>query len=206
MIKIWGRETSINVQKVMWTAHEIGLEVERIDVGGPHGGLDTPEFGKLNPNRKIPVMEDGDLVLWESNSIVRHLARVHDTGGLWPTDEAELALADQWMDWQVSSLWNSLRIVFLGQIRTAPEDRDEAAIAAASQQSSAFMRMLDGHLGSRDFLTGAQFSIGDIPVGATCYRYMNLEIARPDLRHVEAWYERLQTRAAYRDHVMYPMS
>jgi len=196
MIKIWGRETSINVQKVMWTAHEIGLDVERIDVGGPHGGLDTPEFTALNPNRKIPVMEDGDLVLWESNAIVRHLARTRDAGGLSPAGEAQLALADQWMDWQVSSFWKSLRLVFLGQIRTAPADRDDDAIAAAAEQSSAFMQMLDKHLASRDFVTGDQFSIGDIPVGATCYRYMNLEIDRPGLPHVEAWYDRLKVRAA----------
>ena len=127
MLKIWGRTSSINVQKVMWTVAELGLPHERIDVGGSFGGLDGPEYAALNPNRLIPVLQDGAIAVWESNAIVRYLAARHGAGGLWPEDPGRRSEADRWMDWQLTTLQPAISPIFWGLIRTPPEKRDTGA-------------------------------------------------------------------------------
>jgi glutathione S-transferase len=146
MLTIWGRTTSGNVQKVMWAVGELGLVHERIDAGQKFGRLDTPEFGRLNPNRRIPTIEDGDVVLWESNVIVRYLAARYGAGKLWPEDPAVRGVADQWMDWQQTALSPDMRTVFWGLVRTPVEKRDGAAIAAAVQRLKELWAMLDAWL------------------------------------------------------------
>jgi len=111
VIKIWGRGTSINVQKTIWLADEMGLEVEREIVGGKHGGLDTPEYGAMNPNRRVPTLQIDDFYLWDSQAIMRYLMANYDAGPLWPDDPKQRAHADQWMEWNVSTLWRFLRPV-----------------------------------------------------------------------------------------------
>lgn len=206
MLKIWGRNNSINVQKVMWTVAELGLEHQRIDVGGQYGGLDTPEYGALNPNRLIPTLEDDGVVVWESNAIVRYLASRYGNGKLWPADSARRARADQWMDWMLTSLLPDLTLVFWGLIRTPPEKRDLAAIGMAAEKLGRTFAILDAHLTGHRFVTGEHLTMGDIPLGAACYRYHKLEIDRPHLPALEAWYARLQERPAYRTHVMIPLT
>ncbi len=202
MLKIWGRSNSINVQKAMWAVGELGLEHERIDVGGQFGGVDTADFLAKNPNGRIPALEDGDLVLWESNVIVRYLAARYGAGSLAPADPALHAIADQWMDWQQTTVLPELFVPFWGLIRTAPEDRDIAAIGQAAVNLGGIMGRLDAHLADRDFVTGRTFSMGDIPLGASCYRYLALDIERPDLPNIGRYYDRLRTREPFRTHVM----
>ena len=127
MLKILGRSSSINVQKVMWCAAELGAEVERIDIGGKYGGNDTPEYLGLNPNGLVPTMEDGEVVLWESNTIVRYLAETRGSPPWFATDAAGRGLASQWMDWYLTRLHPPMTVIFMGQVRTAPEDRDREA-------------------------------------------------------------------------------
>jgi len=206
MLKVWGRNNSINVQKVMWTVAELDLAYERVDVGGPFGGLDTAEYGRLNPNRLIPVLEDGSAVIWESQAIVRYLASRYGSGNLWPEDPAERAIADQWMDWKVTRIIPDLGIVFLGLIRTPEAERDMAAIEQAAERLAISFAILDKALEDKPFVTGEVFNMGDIPVGAACYRYHSLDIARPDLPHLSRWYGQLQERATFREHVMIPLS
>ena len=206
MLKIWGRNNSINVQKVMWTIGELGLEHERIEAGGAFGGLDTSAYGALNANRKVPTIEDGSTVVWESNACVRYLAARYGAGGLWPTDPATRAMADMWMDWQQTSLLADMTVVFWGLVRTPEADRDLAAIAAAAERLGGTWRLLDQHLAGRTFVAGDDFTMGDIPVGAACYRYYQLAIERPKLAAIEAWYGRLQERAPFRSHVMIPLT
>lgn len=208
MLKVWGRTNSINVQKVMWAVGELGLGLahERVDAGGQFGGLDTAPYGAMNPNRLIPVIEDGGAVVWESNAIVRYLAACHGTGTLWPEDPARRALADRWMDWQLTTVHPALGPVFQGLIRTPPERRDAAAIAAGAERLVAAMRLLDGHLAGAAFVAGDALTMGDLPVGCVCWRYRELPIARPDLPNLERWFEALQTREAYRRHVMLPLT
>ena len=116
MLNIWGRNNSINVQKVMWTVGELGLEHHRIDAGGRFGGLDTPEFDALNPNRLVPAIEDDGVVVWESNTIVRYLAARYGADSLWPADPARRAQADKWMDWMITSLLPDMTVVFWGLV------------------------------------------------------------------------------------------
>jgi glutathione S-transferase len=206
MLRIWGRTNSINVQKVMWAVGELGLAHERIDAGGAFGALDTPEYGALNPNRRIPTVEDDGVVVWESNACVRYLAARYGAGRLWPEDVRRRARADMWMDWQQTTLLADMTLVFLGLIRTPEAQRDQAAIKAAAERLGVTWRVLDEHLADRRFVAGDTLTIGDIPVGAACYRYYNLPIARPSLPNLEAWHERLKQRPAFREHVMLPIT
>lgn len=202
MLTLWGRNTSINVQKVLWLLGELDLAYERIDVGGAFGGLDKPEFLALNPNGLIPVLEDGNVHIWESHAILRYLAAKYDAGGLWPEDPADRAQADQWMEWHVSTLYPDFIAAFLGLVRTPPSQRNMASIELSAKRAGWHYEKLEEHLAGRDFICGDRLTIGDIPLGATLYRYFTLEIERPDLPNIEAWYARLQERAAYRDGIM----
>lgn len=206
MLTIWGRTSSINVQKVMWTVAELGLEHERIDAGGAFGRLDTPEYGRLNPNRRIPVVVDGEVVVWESNACVRFLAARYGEGGLWPTDPAQRAGADMWMDWMVSTILPDLTVTFWQLVRTPAEKRDMPAVEAAASRLGPIWGILDTHLADRSFVAGDQLTIGDIPVGAAFWRYRALDIARPSLPNVERWGARLESREPYRKHVMLPLT
>ncbi|HJQ83199.1 MAG TPA: glutathione S-transferase family protein, partial [Candidatus Binatia bacterium] len=181
MLRVWGRTNSGNVQKVMWAIGELGLVHARIDAGGEHGRLDTEAYGQLNPNRRVPTLEDGDVVLWESNVIVRYLAARYGSGSLWPEDPALRGVADQWMDWQQTTLGPELRIVFWGLVRTPPAQRDQRRIDAAVSSLRELWARLDGHLAQHAYVAGDAFTMGDIPVGMMCYRYQALDIERTRL-------------------------
>ncbi len=206
MVRIWGRTNSINVQKVMWAVGELGLAHQRIDAGGAFGGLDTDEYGERNPNRRVPTLEDEGLVMWESNACVRYLAARYDAGGLWPEEPVARARADMWMDWQQTTLLADMVVVFWGLIRTPEDKRDHGAIDAATKRLGGIWRVLEAQLAGRRFVGGDRLTIGDLPVGATCYRYFGLPIERPELPNLEAWYERLKQRPAFREHVMLPIT
>jgi glutathione S-transferase len=203
VLKVWGRKTSVNVQKVMWTVAELGLAHERADVGGAFGGLDTPQFAKLNPNRQIPVIEDDGLTLWESAAIIRHLARTRGADTLYPNSARELAHADQWMDWAATSLYaDIISTAFIGLIFTPAANRNTAAVDASIARAGERLAILDAHLAGRSYILGDRLTVADIPAGGLMYRYFTLPIARPSLPNVEAWNARLAARPAYRDHVM----
>ena len=205
MLKILGRKTSSNVQKVLWGAVELGLDFERSDIGGPFGGNDKPDYLALNPNGLVPTIIDDGFVLWESNSCLRYLAAVHGAGGLWPTDARIRADAERWMDWQISALSPSLGVVFRGLVRTPPDERDPAAIAAARDRSAALFAMLDDALAERPFVAGDKLTIGDISVGIAAYRWYHLDIEREDYANLARWYDRLTERPGYREHIMNPL-
>lgn len=203
MLKVWGRKTSVNVQKVMWAVGELGLAHERIDAGGPFGGLDAPAYGKLNPNRLVPTIEDNGFVLWESQPIVRYLAETYGRGQLAPEGRHGYARADQWSDWAITTLYaDIIGSCFLGLIRTPAKDRDTARIATAAENAGKKLAILDAHLAGRKWIVGDHLSFADICAGAQMYRYYNLEIERPRLGNVIAWYQRLTDRKPYQEHVM----
>ena len=214
MLVVWGRKNSINVQKVMWTIGELGLAHERKDVGGLFGGLDTADYGALNPNRRIPTLVDEDgTTIWESHAIVRYIAARYGGGTLWPEDPAARAGSDRWLDWMQTTLLPNLAPVFLGLIRTPAEERDMARIERAARAMGETWRILDAHLEGegKSFVAADALTIGDIAVGAACYRYRALDIeglgiARPALPNIAAWYARLQERDPFRTHVMIPLS
>lgn len=206
MLKIWGRTNSINVQKVMWAVTELGLPHERIDAGGPFGGLDTPEYMAKNPNSRIPTIDDNGVIVWESNAVVRYLAARYGAGRLWPIDAAHRSEADRWMDWQHTTIAPDMHPVFWGLVRTPPEKRDTAAIKAAAERLGASWSLLDKHLAERAYVAGADFTMGDIPAGCAFWRYTKLDVAKPRLAHCDAWHQRLQERPGFRQHVTVPLS
>jgi glutathione S-transferase len=206
MLKIWGRTNSVNVKKVMWAVGELGLAHERIDAGGQFGVVGEAGYRAMNPNGKVPTIDDDGVVLWESNAIVRYLAAKHGAGGLWPTDPAARGLADRWMDWSSTSFAGPFGQVFLPLVRMPPEKRDPVAIAAAATECGKLLAIVEAGLAGQPFLGGDHLTIGDIPLGCAAYGYFNLPIDRPSLPHVEAWYQRLTERKAYRDTVMIPLT
>ena len=201
MLKVWGRKTSSNVQKVMWAIGELGLEHERVDIGGKFGGNKEPAYLALNPNGLVPTLQDGDLTLWESNSIVRYLAARYGAGKLEPADPGTRARASQWMDWQLTVVAPAIFGAFWGLIRTPPEKRDAAAIAASQAKTTDTMKMFDNALAKSAYAAGDAFSMGDIPVGIMVYRYWQLVPDRPKLANLERWYRAIEQRQAFKDHV-----
>jgi glutathione S-transferase len=203
VIKIWGRNTSSNVQKAMWAVGELGLDHERIDIGGPFGKNKEPAYLAMNPNGLVPTLEEDDgFLLWESNSVVRYLAGKYDkTGALEPRDARQRALASQWMDWQLSVAGPAITPAFWGLIRTPEEKRDMAEIKASQEKSVAAMKILDAQLGKTAFVAGPTFSYGDIPVGVICYRYRQLVPQRPATPNLDRWYDAIASRKAFHDHV-----
>ena len=205
MLRVLGRKTSINVQKVMWLAAELELEVERVDIGGPFGGNDTPEYLAKNPNGLVPTLEDGDFILWESHSIVRYLSEKYGRAPWSPEDATGRAAASQWMDWYLTKMHPHMTVIFWALIRTAPEGRDMAAVNAAVEQAGQMWTLLDRQLEGRDYLTGSEPTIADIPVGCSAARWFTMEVERPALPRLEAWYERIKDRPGYQDHVIMPL-
>jgi len=206
MLKIWGRINSINVQKVLWAVDELHIPYERLDAGMQFGVVDEPFYRKMNPNGRVPTIDDDGFVLWESNAIVRYLSARHGAGTLWPSDPKERADADRWMDWASSTLAAPIFPVFWGLIRTPPEKRDDKAIAEGVRKLNAAFEVLEQSLEGRDYVAGAAFTMGDIPVGVHVYRWSALPIDRPVLPRVEGYHRRLQQRAPFKQHVMLPLS
>ena len=201
MLKVWGRNTSSNVQKVMWALGEIGLKYERIDIGGAFGKNKEAAYLAMNPNGLVPTLEEEDgFTLWESNSVVRYLAAKHRSN-IEPADPKARALANQWMDWQLSVVVPAIYGAFWGLIRTPPEKRDAAAIAASQAKTTDAMKILDAQLAKTPFVAGDAFSMGDIPVGIMAYRFRQLVPERPPLPNLERWYAGLKKRAPFRDNV-----
>jgi glutathione S-transferase len=203
MIKIWGRNNSVNVQKAMWAIGELGLACERIDVGGAFGKTKEPPYLAMNPNALVPTLEEEDgFTLWESNSIVRYLAAKHDKAAILdPKDPKARAVASQWMDWQLSVVGPAITPVFWGLIRTPPEKRDLAAIDASKKRTIEVMGTLNTQLGKTPYVAGSAFSYGDIPVGTMCYRFVQLVPERPSMPHLDRWYAAISARQAFKDHV-----
>ena len=202
MLKIWGRNTSSNVQKVIWALAEMKIPFERIDVGGAFGKTKDQFYLAMNPNSLVPTLEEEDgFTMWESNSIVRYLAGKHAARVLEPADLKVRARAQMWMDWQLSVMAPAITPVFWGLIRTPPEKRDEAAIEAGRVKTNAAMKILDAQLAKTAFVAGDTLTTGDIPVGIVAYRYQRLIPDHPKLAHFERWYASISSRPAFQEHV-----
>jgi len=205
-IKIWGRNDSSNVQKVLWCCGELAIDFERVDLGGKFGKNKEPAYLAMNPNGLVPTIEDGGLILWESNTIVRYLTEKYGGGKLIDATPEGRAQADRWMDWQLTTLGPAIVPLFWGYVRTAAEKRDAAALKAALEKSSAAWKIVDDRLAKNEYLAGKIFTIGDIPLGVWVYRWFNLPIERPKLDHLSRWYADLQRRPAYQKYIMIPMT
>ncbi|MGE5640521.1 MAG: glutathione S-transferase family protein [Clostridia bacterium] len=205
MLRIWGRTNSVNVKKALWACEELGLKYERIDAGLQFGVNKTPEYLKMNPTGLVPTLEDDGFQLWESHTIVRYLAAKHGLGTLCPSDLRQRADAERWMDWAFT-LQRAMRDVFWGLIRTPAEKRDAKAIEAGVRASNDLMRIPEAALAARPYVAGAAFTMGDIPLGCEVQRWMRVPIERPRMPAVEAWFERLRERPAFRSIVDIPLT
>ena len=206
MLKLWGRNNSVNVQKAIWCLEELKVPYERIDAGMQFGVVNEPHFRKLNPNGLVPVIEDGRTVIWESNAIVRYLGAKYGKGSLWPEDPAERAQSDKWMEWSATVYWPPMREVFLGLVRTPPEKRNLELIEASRKKAGEVLKILDAALANNDYIAGGSLTIGDIPLGTISWRWFGISMERPSLPNVETWFKRLAEREAFRQHVMQPLT
>jgi glutathione S-transferase len=206
MLKVWGRRSAFNVQKAMWLIGELGLAHQHIDVGGAFGGLDDPAFLAMNPHGRIPVIDHDGLVVWESHAIIRYLAARYGAGTLWLPDAAARSLADRWMDWSATTLQRDFMDLFWGYYRTPDDRRDWPRLRNLIGGCAQHYGLLDRHLAQQPYLAGDRFTMADIPAGTTLYRYFGLNLDRAPLPNVDAWYRRLTTRPAYREHVMVPFA
>ena len=202
MLEILGRSTSINVRKVLWLCAELALPFRQEAWGTGFRSTNVPEFLALNPNGLVPVIRDDGFVLWESNAICRYLATRQAREDLLPTDLQARAIVDQWMDWQATELNDAWRYAFMGLVRKSPAHGDPTAIAASIEQWNRRMTMLDARLAqTRAYTAGETFTLADIGIGVSTHRWFATPIERPALAAVDAYYERLTTRAGFREHV-----
>jgi glutathione S-transferase len=202
MLKIWGRNTSSNVQKAMFAVGELKLAYQRIDVGGAFGKNREAPYLAMNPNGLVPTLEEDDgFLLWESNTIIRYLAAKHGAGSLEPADLRTRALASKWMDWQLSVYGPAITPVFWGLIRTPAEQRDHKAIADGKVKTTAAVKILDERFAKTPYAAGEAFSMGDIPIAIMSYRYRELVPDRPAFPNFERWYAAIAARPAFGEHV-----
>jgi glutathione S-transferase len=205
MLTVWGRRSSLNLQKVMWLVGELGLPHRHIPAGGDFGIKDTPKFLAMNPHGRVPVIDHDGIIVWESQTILRYLAAKCGHDRFWSDDPAERSLYERWMDWSQASLQpDFLNGVFWGFYRTPEANRNLPAIASKVRACAQHFQLLDRILADRPFLCGDDLTLADIPAGTLLYRYFEIDIERPSVPNVEAWYRRLQERPAYREHVMVP--
>ncbi|MBY4896414.1 glutathione S-transferase family protein [Cupriavidus sp. AU9028] len=204
MLRIWGRLSSINVQKVVWCARELHLDHERIDIGVQRGDLDTEAYVRLNPNRLIPVIEDfrgkdisGEpFVLWESNAIVRYLCARYGADSLWLEDVEARASADRWMDWQTTTFSPAMVAAFLQSVRTAPAERDEEAIVRSCARTEPLAALLDRALADRDFICDGRFTMADISLACAAHRWLGMPVQREPRPNLERWLAAMRARPA----------
>jgi glutathione S-transferase len=205
MIRVWGRRSSINVQKVLWTLAELDLPFTRETVGGTFGGNRDADFLRMNPNGLIPVILDGDVTMFESNAIVRYLAARYRAGVLRPKTHKALAWAEQWMEWQQTTVYPHVAVIFWNNVRLSAEKRDAAAVSAAERALIDPLKIADRHLAQNAWFAGDAFSFGDIVMGCIMWRFMSLDGVKPETPHLTGWYDALKKRAAYRQWVMAPI-
>jgi glutathione S-transferase len=191
---LWGRASSVNVQKVLWALEELGLSYDHRVVGGKYGGLDDPAFAALTPMRRVPVLQDGDLALWESHAILRHLAR--RTGRL--GDPA--GSVDMWMEFGSTTLQPPFIGMFWQRVRMTPAQQDATTLAAHMKALGGALKVLEAGLSNgRAHVAGEDFSMADVALGSLFHRITDLE---PEILvpfpHVAAWHSRIALRAGYR--------
>lgn len=206
MLKIWGRLSSGNVQKVVICANVLELPYERIDAGMQFGVVDTPAYRRMNPNGLVPTIDDDGFLLWESNAIVRYLARKYGSGSLYPTDVREAADSDRWMEWQSTTLMPAMGDAFMHLVRTPAERRDLKAVEASIERTEPRMAILDHLLSTREYVAGPRLTMGDIPVACAAHRWLGLPWERTPRPHVERWLGALRARPAFASVLTLPIT
>ena len=193
-----GRTTSSNVQMVLWAIHELGLGVDRRDVGGRFGGTDTPSFRAMNPMGIVPVLQDGALTLFESCAILRYLLAHHGPGPF-----GNHPLCDVWAEWAKQNAVRAFVLpVFWAFYRVPQEARDMMAVVDALRAYEALAAVAMVQRGRHGWLVGDQISLADVVFGHVLFRYSTLDLPRRAPEGLEAYYDALCDRAAFQKAVM----
>ncbi|CAI0718489.1 Glutathione S-transferase GstB [Serratia entomophila] len=201
MLKLLGKASSINVRKVLWTGHELGLPLQREDWGSGFRSTQQPEFLALNPNGLVPVLIDGERVLWESNTICRYLAGREGRHDLLPQAPGARAAVEMWMDWQATDLNNAWRYVFMSRVRQDAAYQDAARLAAAEREWNRLMGLLEHQLaGGGPYVAGEAFTLADVVLGLSLNRWLMTPFTRPDYPALGGYLQRLQQRPGFRLH------
>lgn len=208
MITLWGRNNSTNVKKVLWTLEELELPFNHILAGGQYGLNHDPDYLAMNPNGLVPLLRDdeSDVLLWESNTIVRYLAAQYGQNRLWVDSPARRAEGEKWMDWANQTLAPAHRIVLMGLVRTPPEQRDHKAIEAGAKQCDELFEILDAALANQTWFSGDALGTGDIAIAPFVYNLFNVDLKWTPRPHLERWYQQLTERPAFQKTVMIPVS
>ena len=197
MVKILGRSTSGNVQKVVWLLEELGQPYTREDYGRQFNNTQTEAYLKLNPSGKVPTLVDGDAVLWESNTILRYLcSKLPGGAALHPAEPAARSQIERWMDWQLASL----NAPYLGVFKESKKKEEEraASFGADVKELSAQLEILEKGTAGRPWLAGANFSIADICLGPVIDRALAFPVSLPAIPTLRAWRDKLVARGAYK--------
>lgn len=200
MITLWGRASSANVQKAAWLCEELRLDVERKDVGGPFGGLDTPEYIAMNPCQLIPTIQDGETSVWESEAVLRYLGAKYGTQ-FFPQDIEKRAAVDKWMCWNQSTWFPAVYQLFITIMKIPVDKRSSAGLEQHLEAAHAKAAFMNDQLKDRSFVAGNSLSLADFSFAAWLYRYFTLEIDRPVNENLEKYYESLCGRKVYVKHV-----
>ncbi|OAJ56761.1 glutathione S-transferase [Paraburkholderia ginsengiterrae] len=201
MLKILGKSSSINVRKVLWLCAEMEMSYEHEEWGSGYRSTEAPEFVELNPNAMVPVIKDGSLVLWESNTICRYLASRSQRSDLLPADPENRSRVEQWMDWQATELNNAWRFAFMALVRKSPAHNDPQALAISVASWNRHMQMLDAQLEKTGaYAAGPGFTLADVVLGLSTNRWYMTPMERPELPAVQSWFERLSQRPAFMLH------
>ncbi|WP_213991987.1 glutathione S-transferase family protein [Sodalis sp. dw_96] len=208
MLTIWGHENSVNVKKVLWCAAELDLTFNAIPAGGIHGKVKEPLFLSLNPNGLVPCLQDdeNDLVLWESNTIVRYMAAKYGQSTWLLADASVRATAEKWMDWTLSSLAPALEPLLINAAQVKANPRDQKLINAGIKRCELLFDIAENALAKQSYFSGDGFGIGDIPIGCYAYHWFNMDIRRKPRTHLQHWYDAVSARPAFQSRVMIPLA
>ena len=204
MLTVWGRKTSSNVQALMWCIGEMELPYVTHDIGHKYKGTETDFYYSLNPNRTVPVLQDGTAPpLWETGAILRYLANRYGAESFWPSDDIQKANIDKWAEWSKINVATAFNLpVFWRVVRTPQENRDEQAIAEAMVKLENYLSVAEAQFEKHHFLAGDAFSLADIQFGHVLYRYYDIDVVRKSLPRLRAYYENIAVRPAFQEHVM----
>ncbi len=205
MIEVWGRRSSINVQKVLWALGETGQPFDRHATGGQFGGLDDKTFTKMNPNALVPVMKDGSITLFESNAMMRYLARKYGKDNIRPRGQKPWALADQWTDWTATTLNPHMFTILFNTVRATPEQRDPAAVKKAEAECARLFKIANRAIGRKPWLTGRHFNYADIALGVFYWRYLAFDVKHAKLPNLDRWMDQIKEREAFKKWGMVPV-
>lgn len=201
-LTVLGRNTSSNVQKVMWLLAELGHPCRRVDMGGQFGGNKEPDYLVKNPNGVVPTLIDGDAVIWESNTILRYLANRFGATRVYPVEHFRRARVERWMDWQLSTLGPANTLLFQAIVRTPAEQRKPELINDYRNRNAMLFAVLDTALGEVEYLGGDVLTLADIALGPLTYRWFELPVERPAYKNLRRWYDSLCQRPAFQEHVV----